>query len=155
MLSALRRLGDKNPNFTISDLSGIINITSSLDPFDVVKKLRAKILDEPWSVRYCHRIIPIEEKVITEKDTIVKSAIRNAKKITEYCTYRITIEKRNYTISSKEIIESIANEIQGKVSLEKFDWIILIEILGNETGISVLKEDDILSIQKLKRSLSE
>ncbi len=70
-------------------------------------------------------------------------------------TYRITVEKRHSVISTREIIDEIANKITNKVSLEKFDWMILIEILGNKTGISILKENDILSTQKLKRSLSE
>ena len=70
-------------------------------------------------------------------------------------TYRITVEKRHSVISTKEIIDAIADKIDNKVSLEKFDWIILIEIIGNKTGISILKENDVLSTQKLKRSLSE
>jgi len=70
-------------------------------------------------------------------------------------TYRITVEKRHSEIPTNEIIGEIAEKIQNKVSLEKFDWIILIEILGKITGIAILKEDDILSTQKVKRSLSE
>jgi tRNA acetyltransferase TAN1 len=70
-------------------------------------------------------------------------------------TYRITVEKRHSTISTNEIIDAIASRIQNKVSLKKFDWIVLVEILGNKTGVSVLKENDIISTQRLKRSLSE
>ena len=70
-------------------------------------------------------------------------------------TYRITVEKRHSEISTSEIINEIADKIQNKVSLEKFDWIIQIEILGKRTGITIIKEDDILSTQKVKRSLSE
>ena len=70
-------------------------------------------------------------------------------------TYRITVEKRHSEIPTSEIISEIADKIQNKVSLEKFDWMILIEILGKITGIAILKENDILSTQKVKRSLSE
>jgi len=35
--------------------------------------------------------------------------------------------------------------------LNQPDWIILIEILGNETGISVLKDDELFSLDKSKR----
>jgi tRNA acetyltransferase TAN1 len=41
------------------------------------------------------------------------------------------------------------------VSLEYPDKMILIEILGNKTGISILKKSDVLSIEKTKRSISE
>ena len=70
-------------------------------------------------------------------------------------TYRISIEKRNSDLSSQEIIEKIANKIKNKVSLEFPDKVILIEILGNKTGVSILKKSDVLSIEKTKRSISE
>ena len=70
-------------------------------------------------------------------------------------TYRISIEKRNSELSSKEIITKIANKIKNKVSLEFPDKVLLIEILGNKTGVSILKKSDILSTEKTKRSMSE
>ena len=151
----LTDLGDNEPKVEISDLSGIIIVTTSLDPFTVVRKIREKILDEPWSIRYCLRIIPIQETVNTEKENIVSALLNHVNLIGPQDTYRITVEKRNFTISTDEIISEIADNIQNKVSLEKFDWLVLVEILGNKTGISVLKEDDVISAQKLKRSLSE
>ena len=151
----LNDLGDKSPVVDISNLSGILTALTSLDPFFVVRKIQEKILDEPWSVRYCLRIIPIQEVVVTEKENIVRAVLNHAEAIKSQNTYRITIEKRHSTISTKEIIDAIASRIQNKVSLKKFDWLVLVEILGNKTGVSVLKEDDIISTQRLKRSLSE
>ncbi len=77
------------------------------------------------------------------------------KKVNEKESYRITIEKRNSDISSTEIISKIADSITNKVSLEKPDWIALIEILGNKTGVSVLKRDDVFSLEISKRGLLE
>lgn len=151
----LRYLGEQSDTATISDFSGIITVQTALDPFFVLKKIQEKILDEPWSIRYCLRFIPIQETVPTQTDSIVKAVLKHIELIKSEDTYRITIEKRHSTISTMEIIDAIANEIPNKVSLEKFDWIILVEILGNKTGVSILKDDDILSTQKLKRSLSE
>ena len=151
----LEDLGDNNSTTNITNLSGVVTCNTTLEPFSVVKKIQEKILDEPWSMRYCHRIIPIQETVFTEKQNIVNSVLGLSKIIKNEDTYRITVEKRHSGISTKEIIDAIADKIDNKVSLEKFDWIILIEILGSKTGISILKENDILSTQKLKRSLSE
>jgi len=151
----LENLGDNNSTTNITNLSGIVTCNTTLEPFSVIKKIQEKILEEPWSMRYCHRIIPIQETVVTEKQNIVNSVLNHAKIMKKEDTYRITVEKRHSGISTKEIIDGIADKIDNKVSLEKFDWIILVEILGNKTGISILKENDILSTQKLKRSLSE
>ena len=151
----LDELGDSEIEVSISDMSGILTAQTKLDPIEVVKKMKEMLLDQPWSIRYCLRIIPIQ-KVIETKIEVIEMAISNiSNQILDGETYRILIEKRNSEISSKEIITKIAHEIKNKVSLDFPDKIILIEILGGMTGISILKEADILSIEKTKRSMSE
>jgi len=151
----LDELGDSEIEVSISDMSGILTAQTKLDPIEVVKKMKEILLDQPWSIRYCLRIIPIQ-KVIETKIELIERAISNiSNQILDGETYRILIEKRNSDISSKEIITKIAHEIKNKVSLDFPDKIILIEILGGMTGISILKEADILSIEKTKRSMSE
>ena len=151
----LDELGDSEIEVSISDMSGILTAQTKLDPIEVVKKMKEMLLDQPWSIRYCLRIIPIQ-KVIETKIELIERAISNiSNQILDGETYRILIEKRNSDISSKEIITKIAHEIKNKVSLDFPDKIILIEILGGMTGISILKEVDILSIEKTKRSMSE
>ena len=82
----------------------------------------------------------ITENVIKLKDVIQQKD-----------SYRITIEKRNTNMSSTEIITEIANMLPNKVSLNQPDWIVLIEILGDKTGISILKDSEIFSLDKAKR----
>lgn len=151
----LEELGDSDTTIDITQMSGIVTAVTLLDPFGIVEKIKKRILDEPWSVRYCLRIIPIQETVTTEKEDIVNAVLKHATAINSDDTYRITVEKRHSAISTSEIISGIADKIHRKVSLEQFDWLVLVEILGSKTGISVLKEDNIVSTQKLKRSLSE
>ena len=98
------------------------------------------ILDQPWSIRYCLRVIPIQEVIETEIEEIEKSTVKLAGQIFDGETYRISVEKRSSNVSSQEIITKIAGKIKNKVSLEFPDKILLIEILGNKTGISVLKK---------------
>ena len=151
----LDELGDSEIEVSISDMSGILTAQTKLDPIEVVKKMKEILLDQPWSIRYCLRIIPIQ-KVIETKIEMIEKAISNiSNQILDGETYRILIEKRNSDISSKEIITKIAHEIKNKVSLDFPDKIILIEVLGGMTGISIIKEADILSIEKTKRSMSE
>ena len=84
-----------------------------------------------------------------------KKIAEKSNQILDNETYRISIEKRNSDISSQEIISKIADKIKNKVSLEFPDKIILIEILGKNTGVSILKKSDILSVEKTKRSMSD
>lgn len=153
--AVLAQFGDENPEISRTSMSGVLTAKTKLVPFEVIKKIREKIVDEPWSIRYCLRIIPIEQVVDTNLEEISTQVFSLMKKVNEKESYRITIEKRNSDISSAEIISKIADNITNKVSLEKPDWIALIEILGNKTGVSVLKSDDIFSLEISKRELLE
>ncbi len=151
----LEEFGDSDVKVSISKMSGILTAQTNLDPVEVVRKIKEMILDEPWSIRYCLRIIPIQEVVEAKIDEIEKTVSEMSEQISEREMYRISIEKRNSDLSSQEIISKIANKIKNKVSLEFPDKVILIEILGSKAGISILKKSDILSIEKTKRSISE
>ena len=155
LIKILGMLGDPEPNITITSMSGILTVKTKLDPIMVVTKIQELILDEPWSIRYCLRIIPIHKVSETIIEEIEDKISELREMISKGDTYRISIEKRNSSISSQELITKIANKIENKVSLENPDKIIQIEILGAKTGISILKKSDILSVEKTKRSLSD
>lgn len=155
IMDILDELGDPDVKISVSNMSGIITIQTKLDPIEVVGKMKEILLDEPWSIRYCLRVIPIQKIVETNLEKIEECISSISDKIEDNESYRILIEKRNSDISSKEIITNIANQIKNKVSLDFPDKIILIEILGIVTGISLIKKSDILSLEKTKRSMSE
>ena len=82
---------------------------------------------------------------------ITKEVIKLKDVIQQNYSYRNTIEKRNTDMSSNEIITEVAKIFPNKVSLNQPDWVILIEILADKTGISILKENEIFSLDKAKR----
>ena len=151
----LEDFGDSDAQISITSMSGILTAKTKLDPIEIVRKIKEMVLDEPWSIRYCLRIIPIQKIIESKMEEIEEAISLMSQEILDGETYRISIEKRNSDLSSKEIITKIADRIKNKVSLEFADKIILIEVLGNKTGISILKKSDILSIEKTKRSISE
>jgi len=63
------------------------------------------------------------------------------------------VRKRHTTLSTKEIVETVARNIDRKVDLENPDKIVLIEILGELTGVSVIAPSDVLSMERAKRSV--
>ena len=155
LIDILKEYGDQDLKVTITSMSGILTAETKLDPIEVVRKIKAMLLDEPWSVRYCKRIIPIQKVTESKIEDIERCVTELSDQILGEDTYRILVEKRNSDLSSKEIITKIAKNIKNKVSLEFPDKVLLIEILGNKTGISILKKSDILSTEKTKRSISE
>ena len=155
LFEKLDEMGDSDPKISITTMSGILTVETKLEPTLVVSKIRENILDEPWSIRYCLRIIPIQKVCNTDIKEIEESVEKLSGKIQEGETYRISVEKRDSEISSKELISSIASKIKNQVSLEFPDKIILIEILGQKTGIAIIRKTDIMSTEKTKRSISE
>ena len=97
------------------------------------------------------RIIPIQSITETNIDKIKQNVIKLKDSIQKNDSYRITVEKRNTSISTNEIITEVAKIFPNKVSLNKPDFIILIEILGDNTGISILKDSELFSLDKSKR----
>ncbi len=147
--------GDSEPKITISSMSGILTAKTKLDPVLVVQKIQDLVLEEPWIIRYCLRIIPIQTISETRIDQIEEAISEMRGSILDEETYRISIERRNSDISREDLISKIAKNFKNKVSLENPDKIIQIEILGAKTGISVLKKSNIFSLEKSKRSLSD
>lgn len=154
-IDILEKIGDPEPRISITNMSGILTVETKLDPIEIIKKIKEMVLDEPWCIRYCLRIIPIQKIIETKIDSIEDGILDLIKFISNGELYRISIEKRNSDISSQELISRIAKKIENKVSLKFPDKIILIEIMGNKTGISIVKKIDIFSVEKTKRSISE
>ncbi len=147
----LDELGDQEPEILNVGMRGILMVNTIIEPSKIIDYVKNKMIEEPWLIRYCLRIIPIQMITETEIDKIKQNVIKLKDMIQKNDSYRITIEKRNTSISSNEIITEIAKIFPNKVSLNQPDWIILIEILGNETGISILKNDGMFSLDKAKR----
>ena len=147
----LDELGDQEPEILNVGMRGILMVNTIIEPSKIIDWVKNKIIEEPWLIRYCLRIIPIQRITDTEIDKIKQNVIKLKDTIQKNDSYRITIEKRNTSISSSEIITEVAEIFPNKVSLNQPDWIILIEIIGNETGISILKNDELFSLDKAKR----
>ncbi len=137
----------------IQNVSGIILALVNLNPFELIPKFKELLIEEPWQFRYILRVIPIERTLSTNLKNIEREVeALSMERIRINDSFKISVEKRHTSTRSKDIIPSIANKFRNKVSLENPDWIILIEIIGNKTGISVLKERDIFNsiIEKRK-----
>jgi len=146
----LSQIGDSAPNIRRTSVSGLIAAKTSVAPTEAIEKLRKILLERPYEFRFTLRIIPIEKVVPTDMAEIQRLASELAQAIGANEAFRITVEKRFTKISSHELIEAVAANIKRKVALEKPDRVLLIEIVGGFTGLSLLKADGVLFVQKEK-----
>lgn len=149
----LNELDDQEPEIFQTDMRGILMVNTIVNPLKIIDWVKNKINDEPWFFRYCLRIIPVQKTTDTDIDKIKQNVMSLKSIIQENDSYRITVEKRNSNMSSSQIINEIAKIIPNKVSLDEPDWVILVEIFGGKTCISILKNDSIFSLEKSKRNL--
>jgi tRNA acetyltransferase TAN1 len=147
----LSELGDPTAQIDKTEISGLIVAKTKLDPFQVVEKLRAMVKERPWDFRYILKVIPIERVIRSDLNAIRLASAEIASKIQPNETFRVTVEKRHSELSTAKVIEAAAAEIDRKVNLENPDKIVLIEILGHLTGLSVIRVTDVLAVTKEKR----
>lgn len=143
-------LGDAEAQTSKTKIRGLIVGKTGLDPYVAVERLRAVLKERPYEFRYALRLLPIERVVPTELEEIKRVTLEFAGRIGEQESFRVTVEKRFTTLHSKDIVEAAASEIKRGADMENPDRILLIEILGALTGISLLKPSDVLSVMKEK-----
>lgn len=110
------------------------------------------VKSEPFKVHYIRRIVPVDKVVDTKIEEIVKAVKDLSQAIGPKETFRITIEARDSPYSDKKLIDSLADAVDRKVSLDSPDKVVLLEVFGEYAGISVVAPGDMVSIQKLKRA---
>ena len=148
----LREVGDEKALYDRTGIPGLIIVKSSLNPFEAVRRLRELAEERPWEFRYVLKVTPIEIVVPTDLEKIKEAVKDLLGKIAPNETFRVTVNKRATTLSSREVIEAAASVVDRKVDLKNPDKIVQIEILGEVTGVSILSPLDILSIAKIKEN---
>lgn len=146
----LGEIGDSAPTVEKTGVAGLIAAKTALDPFDAIEKLRKILHERSYEFRYTLRIIPIEKVVRTDLVEIQGAVTELSVKIGVNETFRVTVEKRFTQIASRDIIEVAAANIEQKVDLTSPEKILLIEVIGGLTGLSVIKPEEILAVMKEK-----
>jgi tRNA acetyltransferase TAN1 len=150
----LRAIGDDKPKVDRSRIKGLILAYTGFDPQEAVGLLRRHMGKEPDRYSAVYRVMPILAWVNTDVDEIVAEVREQASRIGAGESFRVTLEKRRTRLRSLEVIELVAAVIDNPVDLENPDWVVLVEILGNKTGVSVIRPVDELNVQKERYRLS-
>ena len=150
----LAKMGDLATKVDKTRITGLIIAKTKLNPFDIIERFRVILRKYPHEFRYILRVIPIEKVVCTCIADIQKAVTELGSKVKEGETFRVTVEKRFTNISTNSLIKAAATNIKRRVDLNRPDKIVLIEVLGGLTGVSVVKPQDVLSIIKEKKVLT-
>lgn len=150
----LGEAGDRAAVVERTQVIGLVVARTKIDPVTAIERLRSLLLERPWEFRYTLKVTPIIGTVASDPQRIEDFAAKLAEVLKKDEKYRITVEKRRTSISGRALIEAVANRIDREVDLDAPDKIVLIQILGEVTGVSVIPPDKILSVEREKRLAS-
>jgi tRNA acetyltransferase TAN1 len=148
-------LGDSFAEVQCTSVSGLLRCLTHIELFSLSGMLSDLLKEEPWRFRSVLRILPIEKVTKAEIDIIHKCSREISERIPPSQTFRITIEKRHNSMKSIDLIRAIASDIERKVDLSNPDWIVLVEIIQNVAGLSVIKPHQVFSSVIEMRKLGE
>jgi tRNA acetyltransferase TAN1 len=150
LLELLKAMSDE-PQIERTPVSGLLKVTTTLPVNAVISEVGRIASEEPWMIRYVLRMIPIE-KVVTSLKELSDTAKLLSSRIADNETFRVTVEKRHANLSSKDLVNLVASVVEKKVDLENPDWIVQVEVIKSQIGVSVLRAGQILSTVKIKRA---
>jgi tRNA(Ser,Leu) C12 N-acetylase TAN1 len=140
--------GDSSVDVEVTGIRSLVVAKTLLEPRDVIQKLRASAIEDPWRFQYTLKYVPIDVATSTKLESIVEASKNVIPRILKNETFRITCNRRHSQLHCAEIIKAVAALIERKVDLEKPNKVFQVEILGEWTGLSVLEDRDVLSLSK-------
>jgi tRNA acetyltransferase TAN1 len=148
----LGEVGDRGSTIETTSVIGLVVAKTRLDPVNAIRDLRTLLKARPWEFKYTLKLVPIQKVVDAELSAIEETAIGLATGIGPEEKFRITVEKRHTDLASRTVIDTVARKIERKVDLDSPDKILLVEIIGQAAGLSLITAQDILSIEREKRA---
>jgi len=141
--------GDTYPIISGIQFPGLITGFTNLDAKKVISKINKILKRNPNFFQYILKVIPIDFICETNVNIIKKTVHENQKEfINKEDSFKIILKRRKHEkIERNDFIEEIASIIDNKVDLKNPDKIVRIEVLGNISGVSFLKKNEIIKFK--------
>lgn len=131
-----------------SEFYNTVLVELESDPLETALKL------QNTSINDLSQIVPIEEVVRTRPEYITEKVItRSREKMNPGETFviRCNLRGKRYIESKEQLLRTIIpllkKELQVETAKNKADWLIRIEVVGENTGISILRPSDLEEIR--------
>ncbi len=151
----LRRIIDDDPSLgslewcKLTGISCLVVGKIDSDAHQFVTHLGQIVKKMPWIVQDLLKIHAIDLVVESTMDAIRAGSKKLAKKMTKSTSFRVNLNRRDTNLDRKELLHEVAIQFPGKVDLEDYDYVVVVEILGPVTGLALLREEDIVTLRRL------
>ena len=149
IIRILKRFGDSNPLVGKTDVRGIAVAHTCLDNREVIRRCRVLWKSDPQnSFESAIKWVPVDYWCVSDLDAmkqVIDSKIKDRIEVNQ--TWGMKVRKHRWQqYHTIEIVEYLAADIERKVDLDNPDRIVSVDVVGRETAISLLKPDEIFSI---------
>lgn len=155
ILTVLRRLGDDQAQVRRSGVDGIALVHTALDGREVVRQCR-ELQNKNFAFEFAIKWVPVDywcESDLGAIRTLLEAKVRDQIGARE--TWGMQVAKRRWEqYHTVDIIANLAPAIAGKVDLRHPDKLVRIDMIGQQTAVSVLQAADVFSVRQ-QRTLPE
>ena len=149
VIRILKRFGDPVPRIGKTAVMGIAVAHTSLDNREVIRRCRALWESEPQSsFEFAIKWVPVDYWCMTSLEAmkqVIDNHIKN--RIGDTQTWGMKVYKRRWQrYHTIDIVQYLAADIPQKVELGNPDWSLYVNVVGEESAISLLKQDEVFSV---------
>jgi tRNA(Ser,Leu) C12 N-acetylase TAN1 len=151
VVARLRELTDAAPDAIQPLARGILAVKVTIDPRELVQRLRALAEREPRAFRYTLKWVPVDRWARPELAAMKDAAAQLRSRIGSNETWRLTVERRADTtlLDASQIIRSLAELIDAKVDLRHPDKVVLVQLFNDRVAFSVVAPSETFSVVKM------
>ncbi len=140
-------MGDVDEGFSAhpARFSGLVTAAATIPSRDAVRHIAEVVEREPWHNLIVKRVVPVDLVVLTDEARIVDGFRELLKMRPPHPSesFRVTLRRRGARLDRDRLIRSVADLFDNRVDLERPDLEARIEVLGGETGLSILRRGEI------------
>ncbi len=147
----MKELGAYVERLETCEVEGVFLILVGGDTKVLVSQLKRLCHEDPVGFQYTHHWVPIERWVPSNKDEIRKNAVEIGKGIGAEESWMMHLHKRHMAEHYDDLISYLTEPLnRGHVDLSDPDRILAVEILGKNTGMSLLTRHELLDVNKVR-----
>ena len=144
----LKRMGDERPMLNWTSVEGIAVVHTCLETRDVIRKCHELARSGEENFAFAVKWVPVDDWCDTNLDAMKKLIEEKVCiQIRPQETWAMQVHKRRWQqYHTADIVAYLAPTVERKVDLSHPDKIVWIDVIGQQTAISVLTSEDIFSV---------
>ena len=148
----LRDAGIRLEDMIESIVPGLLHLRVEGDGRSQMRKLRDFALRFPEVFRHTHRWTPIEQWLRSTPEAMTSGARELGARIGEDERWKLSLNKRLYEgAGTRDLVRLLTDQIDaGPVDLEEPEKVLVVEIVGEYAGFSLISPDEWLDVNEAR-----